>query len=49
MISDCSDSAGKKIAVSNAHPELIEMADLVVESNDDDAVARYLIKRSLGE
>ncbi|MEX1030667.1 MAG: HAD hydrolase family protein [Paenibacillaceae bacterium] len=42
-------AAGKKIAVSNAHPQILEMADQVVESNNDDGVARYLSDRFLGE
>lgn len=32
------------IAVSNSTPDLLEVADLVIGSNNDDSVAKYLIK-----
>lgn len=38
-------AAGKKIAVRNAHQQILEMADQVTESNDDDGVAKYLIQQ----
>ncbi|MBB5870931.1 hydroxymethylpyrimidine pyrophosphatase-like HAD family hydrolase [Allocatelliglobosispora scoriae] len=34
--------AGHRVAVGNAHPELIELADEVAASNDEDGVAAYL-------
>jgi Cof subfamily protein (haloacid dehalogenase superfamily) len=34
--------AGTKVAVGNAHPELKALADVVVTSNEEDAVAHYL-------
>ncbi|NIK77819.1 hypothetical protein FHS15_002957 [Paenibacillus castaneae] len=36
------EEAGTRIAVSNAHPTIIEMSTLVVESNDNNGVAAYL-------
>lgn len=36
------EAAGTKVAVSNAHPTLIELSTLVVESNDEDGVAKYI-------
>jgi Cof subfamily protein (haloacid dehalogenase superfamily) len=34
--------AGRRVAVANAHPTLLAMADEVTSSNDDDGVAEYL-------
>jgi Cof subfamily protein (haloacid dehalogenase superfamily) len=34
--------AGTAVAVANAHPEVLEAADLVTASNDDDGVAQVL-------
>jgi len=34
--------AGRSYAVANAHPEVIEVADEVIGSNDDDAVAELI-------
>ncbi|HTP14559.1 MAG TPA: HAD family hydrolase [Streptosporangiaceae bacterium] len=34
--------AGTAVAVANAHPEVLAVADLVTASNDDDGVARQL-------
>jgi Cof subfamily protein (haloacid dehalogenase superfamily) len=34
--------AGRSVAVANAHPEVLEAADLVTASNDDDGVAQVL-------
>ncbi|NUT35927.1 MAG: HAD family phosphatase [Hamadaea sp.] len=34
--------AGRRVAVANGHPTLLEMADDVTLSNDDDGVAAYL-------
>ncbi|MFX3632813.1 MAG: HAD-IIB family hydrolase [Candidatus Pristimantibacillus sp.] len=36
------EAAGKSIAVANAHERLIELADQVISTNDEDAVARYI-------
>jgi Cof subfamily protein (haloacid dehalogenase superfamily) len=36
--------AGRAVAVANAHPEVIEVADEVTGSNDDDAVAALIEK-----
>lgn len=33
---------GKKVAVSSAHEDILSMADLVVESNDEDGVAKFI-------
>lgn len=34
--------AGRRVAVANAHPEVLRHADHVVASNDNDGVARYI-------
>jgi hydroxymethylpyrimidine pyrophosphatase-like HAD family hydrolase len=34
--------AGRRVAVANAHPTVLEMADEVTLANDDDGVAAYL-------
>ena len=34
--------AGTAVAVANAHPDVLAVADLVTASNDDDGVARHL-------
>ncbi len=34
--------AGRKVAVANAHPEILQMADEIVVSNDEDGVAVYI-------
>jgi len=39
--------AGRAVAVGNAHPAVKEIADEVVDSNEDDGVARYLDERVL--
>lgn len=36
------EAAGTRIAVSNAHPQLKEMATHEVDSNNDDGVAKYI-------
>ncbi|MOA27882.1 Sugar phosphatase YidA [compost metagenome] len=36
--------AGIKVAVSSAHPRIIEMSSVVVDSNDEDGVAQYVYK-----
>jgi len=43
------EAAGTKVAVSNAHPALIELSTLVVESNDEDGVANYIRRVTSGE
>lgn len=35
-------AAGRKIAMENAHSEILNMADEVVSSNDQDGVAAYV-------
>jgi 5-amino-6-(5-phospho-D-ribitylamino)uracil phosphatase len=35
-------AAGIKIAVANAHPQILEMADQITASNDEDGVANYI-------
>lgn len=42
------EKAGTKIAVHNANQELKVLADIVIESNDDDGVAQYLEKECSG-
>lgn len=42
-------AAGKRIAVANAHERLIEMADHVIGTNDEDAVARYIGEQMNGK
>lgn len=37
-------TAGTKVAVANAHTQLLKHASLVVESNDGDGVARYIAR-----
>ena len=32
------------VAVSNAFPEVKEAADIVIGSNDDDAVAKFILE-----
>jgi Cof subfamily protein (haloacid dehalogenase superfamily) len=41
--------AGHSFAVANAHPDVRAIADAVVESNDDDAVARLIEAAVAGE
>lgn len=41
---DMFNIAGKRIAVSNADSKLKELSDEIIESNNDDGVANYLIK-----
>jgi Cof subfamily protein (haloacid dehalogenase superfamily) len=36
------EASGKRLAVSNARPELIEKADSLIASNDEDGVAHYI-------
>ena len=36
------DLAGTKVAVENANDKLKAMADIIVQSNDQDGVAKYL-------
>jgi len=43
------DWAGRGIAVGNAHPDVIEAADEVTDSNDDDGVAVALERLVLGQ
>ena len=38
---------GTGVAVSNAIPAVLQVADVVIDSNDEDGVARYLEKRIL--
>lgn len=37
--------AGKKIAVSNANPMIKELADEIIQSNEEDGVAKYIEER----
>ncbi|MNZ95512.1 Sugar phosphatase YidA [compost metagenome] len=39
--------AGIKVAVSNAHPRITEMSSAVIESNDEDGVAKYVYEAVL--
>ncbi len=39
------EQAGTAVAVSNAHPQLQAIADSIIESNEEDAVARYLSRQ----
>ncbi len=39
--------AGYKIAVQNAHPSILELADEIIDQNDNDGVARYLESKLL--
>ena len=34
--------AGRRVAVANAHPDILQIADEVIGTNDEDAVVRYL-------
>ncbi|WP_054026384.1 Cof-type HAD-IIB family hydrolase [Bacillus sp. FJAT-28004] len=43
------ETAGTKVAVSNAHPNLIALSTLVVESNDEDGVAKYIHRVTKGQ
>lgn len=38
-------AAGCKVAVANAHPEIVGMADEIVQSNEEDGVANYIAGR----
>jgi Cof subfamily protein (haloacid dehalogenase superfamily) len=40
--------AGRKVAVANAHPEILLLADEIVESNDEDGVALFIAARTSG-
>ncbi|WP_409343011.1 HAD hydrolase family protein [Paenibacillus sp. MBLB4367] len=42
------EAAGTRIAVANAQEKLKQMADRVVESNDEDGVARYIAAHMIG-
>lgn len=37
------EHAGTKIAVANAHEELKKRADIIIDSNDNDGVAKYIL------
>lgn len=41
------EKAGTKVAVNNASGELKALADVIIESNDDDGVAKYLEREYL--
>ena len=41
------EKAGTKVAVNNANKELKSLADVIIESNDDDGVAKYLEREYL--
>ena len=41
------EKAGTKVAVNNANRELKCLADIIIESNDDDGVAKYLEREYL--
>ncbi|TXK68934.1 HAD family hydrolase [Paenibacillus sp. N3.4] len=34
-----------KVVVANAHPDIRMLPDLIVQSNDEDGVARYIERR----
>lgn len=36
------EAAGQKVAVANAHHDILKLADKVIESNDEDGVAKYI-------
>lgn len=40
-------NCGVEVAVSNAIGEVLEAADFITESNDEDGVARYLVHRCI--
>jgi Cof subfamily protein (haloacid dehalogenase superfamily) len=40
--------AGHKVAVANAHPEIIVLADEIIRSNDEDGVSSYIAARVRG-
>ncbi|MNG33300.1 haloacid dehalogenase-like hydrolase [compost metagenome] len=40
--------AGYKVAVANAHPDLLLLADEIVVRNDEDGVAAYIAARVSG-
>jgi Cof subfamily protein (haloacid dehalogenase superfamily) len=42
------EAAGTKVAMSNAHPALIELSTLVGDSNDEDGVAKYIYRATGG-
>lgn len=42
------EAGGTKVAVGNAHPDIIAMADVVTAGNAEDGVARYLEKELAG-
>jgi len=37
-------AGGKRIAVSNAQDQLLQLADVIIDSNNDDGVAKYIAK-----
>jgi len=39
------EAGGTKIAVQNAQETILKLADLIIESNDQDGVANYLLKK----
>jgi Cof subfamily protein (haloacid dehalogenase superfamily) len=36
------EAAGRKVAVNNAHEAIKRLADMIIESNDEDGVAKYI-------
>lgn len=40
------EHAGTKIAVANAHGELKKKADFIIDSNDNDGVAKYILEKN---
>ncbi|WP_438447174.1 HAD hydrolase family protein [Gorillibacterium sp. sgz5001074] len=43
------EAGGTRVAVANAHPDLIRMADHVTGSHNEDGVARYVLERMEAE
>jgi CRISPR-associated protein Cas8b1/Cst1 subtype I-B len=37
-------NAGRRVAVKNAHQQLINMSDQVIDSNEEDGVAKYIME-----
>lgn len=38
-------NAGRRVAVKNAHQQLINISDQIIDSNEEDGVAKYILDR----
>lgn len=38
-------NAGRRVAVKTAHQQLINISDQIIDSNEEDGVAKYILDR----